>query len=368
MTGIKALPDPHYLCAAVQAADPLNADVLLTDLAAMNERADTTALWALQRELTHRTLTLLAARSLSGVESLAVMRDIGIVLGSVKRHGTEPLEVTPDLSPALLALGWQTGLIPRDTVQHYTAWNPRGERRRRYTDDPQEQHLQDAVSTVFPQLSASLTISSELSELDPRDSRFAPLMSCLDGITVSMVTTIDTVVRSVSPVFFAQVLRPYFEEITIAGTTYLGPAAAQVPLWLVDLCLWASDRNADGYRKFLDDSLPYALPSWRAFHDAHHRHPSIVTRLTTGFAAEPQNADLERSAEATARLLRTLKTFRGRHIGIAKKAYADDVRLYENGSGGAPVALLKEILDLTRENETLLNKPTTSHRPVAAAR
>nr|THJ67707.1 DUF1864 family protein [Rhodococcus qingshengii] len=334
----------------------------------MNASADTTALWSLQRELTHRTLALLASRSLSGTESLAVMRDIGIVLGSVKRHGTEPLEVTPDLSPALLALGWQTGLIPRDTVQHYTAWNPRDERRRRYTNDPQEQHLQDAVATVFPQLSASLTISNELSRLDPRDARFAPLMSSLDGTTLSMVTTIDTVVRTVSPIFFAQVLRPYFEEISVAGTTYLGPAAAQVPLWLVDLCLWASDRNADGYRRFLDDSLPYALPSWRAFHDEHHRHPSIITRLVSTYAAEPQNVDLHRSAEATARLLRTLKTFRGRHIGIAKKAYADDVRLYENGSGGAPVALLKEILDLTRENETLLNKPTAAHRQVAAAR
>ncbi len=355
--------DPHYMCAAAQDADPLDADELLAALPTINARADTGALWALQRELADRTLTLLDTRSVSDLESLAVMRDVGIVLGSVKRHGTEPLQITPELTPALLTLGWQTDLVPRDTVQHYTAWNPGGIRRRRYTDDPQEQHLQDAVSAVFPQLSASLTISSELSVLDPRDGRFPPLMSTLDTVATSMVTTIDHVVTNVSPLFFAQTLRPYYEEITVAGTCYLGPAAAQVPLWLVDLCLWASDRNGDAYRGFLADSLPYALPSWRGFHELHRARPSIVTRLADAFAVDPRNEDLHESAVATARLLKTLKTFRGRHMRIAKEAYAEDVRLYSHGSGGAPIALLQQILDLTRENETIVGSTARRHSP-----
>ncbi|KXP04960.1 monodechloroaminopyrrolnitrin synthase PrnB family protein [Tsukamurella tyrosinosolvens] len=346
--------DPHYRCAETQRADPLRVDAALAALPVMNAAADLGALAGLQRDLADRTMRLLAERSVSATEALAIMRDLGIVLGSVKRHGTEPLTITPELSPALLALGWQTDLIPRDTVQHYTAWNPRGARRRRYTDDVQEQHLQDAVRTVFPQLSGSLTISAQLAELDPCDARFAPTMDALESLTVSMVSTIDEVVATVSPEFFARTLRPYYEEITVAGTTYLGPAAAQVPLWLVDLCVWAADRNGDAYRMFVLDSLPYALPSWRAFYERHKDSPSVVTRLEEAFSVDPDNADLHRSAAATARLLRTLKTFRGRHIGIARKAYSDELRLYDTGSGGAPVVLLKAILDLTRENETLV--------------
>ncbi len=353
-TLLNAASDPHYRCAETQRADPLKADAALALLPVMNAAADLGALAGLQRDLSDRTLRLLAERSVSAAEALAIMRDLGIVLGSVKRHGTEPLTITPELSPALLALGWQTDLIPRDTVQHYTAWNPRGERRRRYTDDAQEQHLQDAVSTVFPQLSGSLTISAQLADLDPCDTRFAPTMDALESLTVSMVSTIDEVVATVSPEFFARTLRPYYEEITVAGTTYLGPAAAQVPLWLVDLCVWAADRNGDAYRTFVLDSLPYALPSWRSFYERHKDSPSVVTRLGEAFSVDPDNADLHRSAAATARLLRTLKTFRGRHIGIAKKAYSDELRLYDTGSGGAPVVLLKAILDLTRENETLV--------------
>lgn len=366
MQGIQ-IGDAHYLCAAAQHSDPLGADAELAALPGLNARRDVPGLWRLQRRLTDRALDLLGSRTLSDPESLAVMRDLGIVLGSVKRHGTEPLEVTPELAPALLALGWQTHLIPRDTVQHYTSWNPDGERRRRYTDDPQERTLQEAVSVVYPQLSASLAISAQVAQLDPRDARFAPLLVSLNALVVGMVSVIDEVVREVSPQFFAQTLRPYFEEVTVAGTTYLGPAAAQVPLWLVDLCLWASDRNSDGYRLFVGDSLPYALPSWRAFYDEHQHRPSVVTRLTRALHQPGPNRQLEQSAAAAAAVLRTLKTFRGRHLGIARKAYDVDVRLYENGSGGAPVQLLKEIIDLTRDNESLVvSRPASHHRPPVA--
>ena len=175
-----------------------------------------------------------------------------------------------------------------------------------------------------------------------------------------MLETIDAVTAQVSPVFFAQQLRPYFEEITVDGVEYLGPAAAQVPLWLVDLCLWAS---------FLNDSLPYALPDWRDFHERHRDQKSLVTlvsELLTESAGEDSSA-LQASAVALRELLRVLKTFRGRHIGIAKKAYDEQVRLYDAGSGGAPVALLKEIIDLTRTNENLLRPSKHTTTPAATS-
>ncbi|WP_052589357.1 monodechloroaminopyrrolnitrin synthase PrnB family protein [Luteipulveratus mongoliensis] len=356
----------HYDVVSVQEADPLIADSLLAELPAMNAAADTRELAELLITLSGRARALCAHRLPPPVQGLAVMRDLGIVLGSIKRHGTEPLDVVPELTPLLLALGRQTDLVPRDTVQHYTSWNPPGARRRTYTDDEQETWLQDSVSHVFPDLSASLSISETLVDLDPRDTRFAANARLLARTVHSMLEAIDSVTARVSPIFFAQEMRPYFEEITVDGTEYLGPAAAQVPLWLVDLCLWASDRNADAYGSFLSESLQYALPDWRDFHGRHHHRPSLVTRLSNLMMADPRRTSpaLIESAKAVGDLLRTLKTFRGRHITIAKKAYAEDVRLYENGSGGAPIALLQEILDLTRENENLIR---SRHRPAPRA-
>lgn len=57
-----------------------------------------------------------------------------------------------------------------------------------------------------------------------------------------------------------------------------------------------------------------------------------------------------------ARVLRLLTSFRARHLALARKAYRDGLRRYDEGSGGAPVVLLRSILDLTRDNETLVRR------------
>ena len=97
-----------------------------------------------------------------------------------------------------------------------------------------------------------------------------------------------------------------------------------------------------------------------------------LSRRSVGCSRNPHRlprvkpSALKDSAIALSDLLRVLKTFRGRHMNIAKKAYAEEVRLYDKGSGGAPVALLKEILDLTRANEKLLRPHGPNSRSTAS--
>lgn len=351
----------NYDVSTVQSADPLNADDLLRVVPTLNASGDVSGLIALLRMLSDRTRSLIDGNGYSPPERLAIVRDVGILLGSIKRHGMEPLVAVPELTHLLVRLGRESDLVPRDTVHHYTSWNPQGDRRRAYTGDPQEAWLQDAVRLVFPDLSASLAITEILLELDPRDARFAPTARQLTGTVRSMLDAIESVTERVSPVFFARVLRPYFEDVNVNGTSYLGPAAAQAPLWLIDLCLWASDRNSEVYAEFVTGSLKYALPDWREFYQSHRGGRSIVTILSESLQRSTRDVLVSRTVEASiseiTKLLWVLKAFRGRHLTIAKKAYAEDVRLYETGSGGAPIALLKEILDLTRANELLL-KPS----------
>ncbi|MER5885623.1 monodechloroaminopyrrolnitrin synthase PrnB family protein [Streptomyces sp. NPDC001941] len=356
--GLAQKGDPRYRIGEIRDADPLGADGPLADVPAMNRDADVPALVAALRALLPGPdLTA----SFGVTTALAAMRDLGLLLGSLKRHGVEPCAAVPEAVPVLQELGRRTDMVPRDTVHHYTAWNPLGARMRGYTGEEGERRLIESVRMVFPGLVATLDSCAELARLEPYDPAFADALDRTAGHVSAMVDSIDHTVAHVSPVFFARTLRPYFESVDVAGTSYLGPAAAQVPLWLVDLTLWQSDRGAPGYDAFLADSVPYALPAWRAFHAAHAGGTSAVSKLSTAISWEAVDSlppDLARSAAALARVLRVLKTFRARHIGIARKAYDEEVRLYEQGSGGAPVALLRHVLDLTRDNETLVRRTT----------
>ncbi|MFD8976093.1 MULTISPECIES: monodechloroaminopyrrolnitrin synthase PrnB family protein [Streptomyces] len=360
------LGDPRHRTEDIRAADPLGADALLAAVPAMNARADTAALTVALRALIPDQ-DRVALWSVGA--ALAAMRDLGILLGSLKRHGVQPLAAVPEALPVLELLGRRTDMVPRDTVHHYTTWNPPGPRRRSYTGHPTEARLQEAVRMVFPGLVAALDDCSRVARLEPYDPCFAAALDRIAHHVRAMVDSIDLTVAEVSPEYFAVTLRPYFEEVEVAGRDYLGPAAAQVPLWLVDLTLWQCDRSDAAYDAFLAESLPYALPAWREFHARHRGGVSAVSKLSAAVSWEEVDRlppELMDSAAALGRVLRILKTFRARHIGVARKAYSDDLRLYEEGSGGAPVALLRSILDLTRENETMVRRATVRRRPAGA--
>ncbi|WP_019854064.1 monodechloroaminopyrrolnitrin synthase PrnB family protein [Actinopolyspora mortivallis] len=339
---------------ATRSADPLGADEVCSRLPEMNAEADLAALADALRDLLPGFDRV---AELSTDECLAAVRDLGMLLGSIKRHGSEPAVLVPEVLPVLMELGRRTDMVPRDTVLHYCVWNPEGTRRRMYTGDPQERTLQNAVRHVFPHLHEGLRLCAELNRTSPEDERFAVLATRIDGNVRTMLESIDTVLAEVSPVFFARTLRPYFEEISLGGQNYLGPAAAQVPLWLVDEVVWLSDRGIAEYEKFLLDSVPYGLPLWRELHAGWRHSPSAVTRLMESFERagghDRAGARLRDSAAALAGVLRTAVTFRGRHYRIARQAYQEEVRLYPLGSGGGSVDLLHRVLLLTRQNSRI---------------
>ncbi|MEU7752214.1 monodechloroaminopyrrolnitrin synthase PrnB family protein [Micromonospora sp. NPDC049171] len=354
----------------VRLLDPLNADPACFRLRAMNAQADVPAIAGALRALIPG-LDEVATYSVD--ECLAAMRDLGMFLGSLKRHGVEPLSVVPEATAVLEELGRRTDMVPRDTVHHYTTWNPLGHRQRMYTGDPQEGFLQESVRMVFPSLRTGLNTCDVLADTAPTDPEFAPLLDELNLRLTAMVDSIDLVLRHVSPVFFARVLRPYFEEIIVSGRELLGPAAAQVPLWLVDQVIWAADRSEPDYSEFIRHSVPFSLPRWRSYYTRWTERRSVVSRLVDAFggvdgaATGNDSLVLRRGAEALARVLRTVVVFRGRHLGIARQAYQADLRLYPVGSGGASVELLRQIIDLTRQNAGLVqarrsDPPTESHR------
>ncbi|MBL7498859.1 DUF1864 family protein [Frankia sp. CNm7] len=356
--------------AAVTALDPLDVDSRLPRLWEMNARADVDALASLLRD------SLPADDRLAGFslpESLAAMRDLGLIVGSLRRHGAEPVETVREAEPVLLALGARTGMIPRDTVHHYCTWNPVGARERLFTGEPMERALVASVREPMPALAAAIEAGSRLAELDPRQPDFAQGAQQLAETLLALEDSIDSVTANVTPEFFALTMRPYFvSKVRVGDGSYVGPAAAHVPVPLIDLQLWASDHATSGYRDYWRGVAQYGLPQWRRCYEEFADRPSLVTRTAAALAevgGSPARsaAAVTSSARELARSLRALVVFRGKHLTIARRTYTPEL-LPDTGlvahRGG--LALLDELLLLTRRNAALV--PTATGTEITGER
>ncbi len=333
--------------AQIAPLDPLAADDKIAALPDWNEAGDVGAISAALRALAP---TPESAGALGLFEACAAMRDIGMLLSSLKRHGIEPTEAVPEITPALLALGKTCAMVPRDTVYHYGSWNPTGPRQRRFTRDANEEALIHCVRAAAPGVEAAIAALVEAGEGALGTLEFTERCRHAARSVMSMVDSINFARRQVDVRFFAQVLRPYFEAIVIEGETYMGPAAAHLPLSVVDHLTWGSDCRDPVYRTFQEDAAKYTVLAWREVcQDTEHR-PSLVTRVIEQLntATTPDPTLFEASAAVYA-ILRVLLAFRGRHKVLADKAYDPRVRVYPVGSGGYSVDAVARILEVTRE-------------------
>ena len=227
LTHLWPVPGRASDAGVIQALDPLRGDGALARLPEMNARADAGAILNLACDLLPGDAML---EALSVAQCIAAIRDLGLVAGSLKRHGVDPIRTLPGLGRVMAAMGRRADMVARDTVYHYTEWNPPGDRRRTYTGDRQERALQDSVRLCLPDLRAAVDHCRELKTIAPADREFAERATGLARHIRRLVRTIDLVRARVSPEFFARELRPYFEAITVGGEVLLGPAAAHIPI------------------------------------------------------------------------------------------------------------------------------------------
>jgi hypothetical protein len=239
-------------------------------------------------------------------------------------------------------------MIPRDTVYHYTLWNPEGRRRRRYTDHPMELHLIAAVAHTLPDICEAVDRAFALPHADLDDVSTALTISAIALAAGRLVHVIDEVLANVTGVFFATQLRPFFEPITIGESEYFGPAAAHVPVALLDLCLWASDADCPDYAQFWRTSSIYGLPGWDTRAAVLEQRPSLTTRLRRHH--REASPTVLSSAEAMARSLRALLEFRAKHLKLAKSAYDPALTDFQQGSGGETISFLESVVELTKAN------------------
>ena len=150
--------------------DPLCADTQLAQLPDWNEARDVNAMAGALADLAPSEAQ---AGALGPFEACAALRDLGMLLGSLKRHGVEPAEAVPSAVPALLILGRICGMVPRDTVYHYGPWNPTGVRQRCFTRDSNEDGLIHCVRAAAPGVESCIQALVEARASEPDSPLFA---------------------------------------------------------------------------------------------------------------------------------------------------------------------------------------------------
>ncbi|HTJ53691.1 MAG TPA: monodechloroaminopyrrolnitrin synthase PrnB family protein [Cyclobacteriaceae bacterium] len=337
--------------------DPLNFDKSIETVHAMNQNKDSRSLINFLYQHLPRPDVL---DTYDYDTALAAMRDLGIFIGSLKRHGIEPVEVMPELEYVLLVLMVKTDLPPRDTLLHYTVWNPSGERIRSYTGLPDEISLIESVKMALPSLMEAIVQLDLMHDSELHGNDFEDNCRLLKMKMEGMVRGIVNAKRNVSPGVFANELRFYFDPIKVDyNKEYVGPGAVEMPMFVFDHLLWSSDCDDSTYTNFKEGYLPYNIALVRDIYKKYKGRPSLISKIestlkTKGFVRN------YRAAKAVLDLCNVLKSFRMPHKKVAEEAYKHGEDHHrKKGSGGYSVSILDHIMNLQNEKLASLQAATS---------
>jgi len=341
---------------AIALADPLDADIKINALSELNAQHDLAAVVALTYEL------LPVPRQIMGfsyVEAAAAMRDLGLCLGSIKKLGVEPVQAVPELEYVLFELANLTNLPPRDTLLHYTLWNPEGLRLRTYTNTTHEVALIKSVQIAYPALNTAIDLLVDLHMISFQSAEFGLKLQEVGKYLDIVINGLVHAYKEVDPHFFATSLRMFYDPIDINKEQYLGPGAVELPLFILDKLLWANEVKDTTYRQFQEAYLPYILPKHRRIFYAFDQESSLLGKV----AAAVQSGSIfsehvGSSLTALKKMGLLLKGFRQPHRKLANKAYKSEnhTSSREVGSGGYSVGILDHIFNLMQHQYKQFDK------------
>lgn len=330
----------------IAALDPLGLDQRMRILPLLNEGK---AVGAIIDILSANLPEVSRIESMILTEAHAATRDMGMLMASVKRHGVEPANAIPGLEPVMLALANKTGMIPRETIMHYSVWNPDGERRRTFIGSIDEHRTIESLKIGVPGLEQSIRNISDLYFVSPYSEEFSLYCDDIEFYFTSMIDAIVYSVQHVSPRAFALEMRPYYDPIIIGGQEYMGVGPVNLPIFVFDLILWASEVTDRSYKVFREHLIPILTPQFREIFAMFQRKHSLVRIIGELLTNHHEiTTTLLESAESLNRLLDILVRFRNPHKRLAERAF-EHLDTSATGSSGYRPDILGHIADLTAE-------------------
>lgn len=288
--------------------------------------------------------------SLNEVSAMAAARDLNMIASAATKFGI-PMHKLPNLEELMLILAQKTYEVPTDTVFGYGTRNPIGERQRSFTKTKEESLFIEAFSAGMSGLIVTLAGLETIQSLEITNPRLSALALDSSVHLQQMQEAILNVRQHITPDFFTNRLRPFFDPKTLRGSTYFAAGGAQMPVTMIDLLLWGvedTDRTYVGYR---NENLRYLPRSYRSKVESIMSLPSILTSVTTQ-VQRGVTKGLRKTAIVNLRSLQDLADqmirFRAPHLGVAKA----NMSIRSNGSvgsGGYDLSILQYLIKRTKE-------------------
>ncbi|MCE9628724.1 MAG: DUF1864 family protein [Candidatus Vogelbacteria bacterium] len=331
--------------------DPFNADSFFSqELPELNTSKDSQKIIKVTQELINSKSDYTEVGEL---EAKAMVRDLGMVISSLKRHGIG-LEGVPGLEEKLLELASFTNEVPRDTVFSYGPRNPINPSRTRYfTKVPEEKIFIESFREGMNHLSPAVAGLLQAHQVSPESNNFSGLVERSTKEFQGMIDAILKVRRNISPEVFTNDLRPYFDPITIGGIDYSAAGGAQMPVLLIDLIAHTSDKipETTTYQTYFEDNIRYLPYELRSIAEEIRGKKSLLTTIIETGTAEVPMENLEALRELFTKLLQ----FRMPHLRIAKDNMAKrDVGA--RGSGGYQTEILELLIKQTQDSRNKLGE------------
>lgn len=349
--------------------DPLVADEVMSCVPQWNADADIPQLQGALEALCRKA----SVDHRNHDEVLAIIRDIGILVGSIRRHGGDPALLVPSLGPLLTRAAMLTELVPRDTLMHYTIWNPEGPRLRTYTDHPQEPDLIASIRKSLPAIREATRHLFDIRDHALHNRRVLRSTYLIGYNLKHFLLGLHYAMRRVEPDVFIQRFRPFFEPISINSLSHRGPGAVTMPLHVFDYLLWGSSEADPHYQQFTADYIPYNTGEFRQYYCRARNTPSFVDRLEAALCRSKPSPGILALLRPAIVCIGRVRAFRRAHLKYAFKAYHGSTKhAFATGSGGHTTTDLERLSELTdkhaRRLESIYEKvvsivPTKSATP-----
>ena len=329
----------------IASLDPLGVDEIIKNIPTFNETKDLKKLI----EILNLFCSKADITTRNYFETAAIVRDLGIVMGSIKRHDLNPIQESEKLSKILINAGKQNDLLPRDTLMHYTLWNPKDHRIRTYTANPQEPFLIESIRISLPKIQEATRDLFELMHINLNSTEALELAFRIDGSLRDFLNGLKYAKEHVEPSTFIRNFRPYFEPIKLNNQILRGPGAVTMPLHIFDFLLWGCSERSEQYHSFTKNYVPYNLAEFRNYYLRAVNGQSFLDKLEKLFSTKKDDRKFIFSVLfAVNNWFKRIEGFRSSHTKYAVDAYqGNEAHNFKTGSGGHTISDLGLIANLT---------------------
>jgi hypothetical protein len=331
--------------------DPLGADVIVSTIPQLNAAKDTDRIAGELAALCKKA----CFHNRTYYEVLAIVRDLGLLAGSLRRHGRDPMLLVPELESIFLEAGELTNLVPRDTLMHYTTWNPSGDRMRRYTGHEEEPDLIQSIKMSFPAIRDATRHLFEMRDFALHEKRTLHIVYQISFALRRFLVGLHHAIRNVHAEVFIHEFRPFFEPFSVGSKQFRGPGAVTMPLHIFDFLFWGTSELDARYQRFTLDYLPYNTSEMRQYYLRSRNTPSLLDRIENAVSNPHEAQELKDLLPPVAVCMKRIRGFREAHLKYAVHAYhGSGHHNFKSGSGGHTTSDLEWLANLTRKHESRL--------------